>query len=144
MDHHRQEQTRVTNLQHELLRERKHLLAGQRRRKPARRHPRIHGCIKPFSRLGLQHLLQARPRGQRRGHQLVLQLCHGRRVQHAIIRVRLQELEQRPQLGRRRLPKRRKGERKEMNNAAARKVWRTAGARTGVAAFASAIVTGAP
>ena len=94
VDHHRQEQTRVTNLQHELLRERKHLLAGQRRRKPARRRPWVDRRVVVLGalRFDLQHVLQARPRSQRGGHQLFLQLRHGCRVQHRIARVRLQKV----------------------------------------------------
>ena len=43
----------------------------------------------------LQYLPQARPRRQRRGHQHVVQLRHGRRVQHRIMFVLPQKPEQR-------------------------------------------------
>ena len=116
---------RQTNLQHQQLRERKNLVARQPRRKPGARRPRKHGlwaipCCSVH--LGLEHPLQARPRLQRRGQQLAVQLRHGRCVQRRIARVRLQELDQRQQLGRpRRLQKKKKnngkkGEKmKEMN-----------------------------
>ena len=88
---------RQANLQHQLLRECKHLLAGQRLRKTAL-PPGVHSTctiiyIPHYARL--QHILQLWPRRQRRRHQLVVQPRHGRRVQHRIMLVRPQELEQR-------------------------------------------------